>query len=103
MFCIKLSEMSKEDILTAMLTLANYRVDVEAFAEDEDDRETTYMIVKAKHDSSFMSPDTEDAENEERLAEMAFQMSHYQLNTLCCPICSDREDICGHLTFGGLI
>jgi hypothetical protein len=87
---------------SAMFMLSYYHVYIELYSDGEN-QESTYMVVS--------TPGTDG--EQERLAEMCFQMNWHQKGNLC-PHCTKQDtdgtsdddvsdDVCGHLTFDKLI
>lgn len=97
MFCIKLSDMARDDIMHAMFLLSYYHVSAQLFS-DGDDPDSTYMVVEGP---AAIMENNEVVDNV-GMAEMAFQMNHRQVGFIC-PHCENDDDneekTCGHLTF----
>jgi hypothetical protein len=96
MFVIKPD--NPEEWQNAIFMLSYYHVCIEMYSNGED-QESAYMVVS--------TPDTDG--EQERMAEMAFQMNWHQKGKLC-PHCTKQDadgtsedgvsdDVCGHLTF----
>ncbi|RLF84619.1 hypothetical protein DRN34_05450 [Thermococci archaeon] len=75
----------------ALFILSLYAVRFEARSNGEDIN-TTYLVV-----------DEERREGDLRLAEMTCQGTFAQVTLPACPVCEDKEDICGHLVFDAAI
>lgn len=93
MFVIDLSKMAMDDVRHAHLILSYYNVSAQFFSDGENGN-SCYMVVSGEREEDL------------HLAEMAFQMNHYQENGRLCRHCMEEiktsgegQDTCGHLTF----
>lgn len=96
MFCLMINAMSRDELMEAMFILSYYHVNINTYSNGES-AESTYMVVSAI-DTDHPGQER-DAQEDLRMAEMAFQMNFRQHGNLCLH-CEDEEDTtCGHLTF----
>jgi hypothetical protein len=94
------------DWANAMFIMSYYKeLHCEMFSDGEND-ETAYMVVSAAPPGYDLPSD--EALNNLRMAEMAFQMNWHQKSHFRCGHCDAlpdplREKTCGHLTFNKII
>ena len=108
MFIIKPE--NQADWVHALFILSYYKVSVDLFSDGED-ADSTYAVVLPKVVPGIEHvSETTIYEDDDRLAEMAFEMNWHQKGNLC-PACEAKMDTdvatyhdrnnhcCGHLTF----